>query len=131
MTVRADSKQLDVDPASLADLIFVSQAFLSQPGSLAGREVNVFFRDVDVLEEVLAHEGPVALRVVRCEVAIFIEVECAYRGEIHTAFTVGEAQLLVDAERGGAGGESYDKIRLALEGAQDLFRRESPDGNRN
>ena len=63
----ADAQELNIDPAGRRDLLFVPLAevvALARRGNRAVRNVNVRRIDVDVVEQMLAHEAHVALQLV-------------------------------------------------------------------
>ena len=58
------------------------------------------------------HEIAVALGMVSCKAAVFIQVERADLGKIQLALLVPLGKLLVCADRGRTGGEAEDGILL-------------------
>ena len=67
--------------------------------------------DVDVVEEVLAHEAVVALQLVRLHREVFVEVERDDVLEREALLLVQADQLVVDARRRRAGGQAEDALR--------------------
>ena len=60
-----DAQQLEIEPATVLNLLVVAQAvgldILTCYGSV--RDVDVFLRDIDVIEEVFVHKVPITLQV--------------------------------------------------------------------
>jgi hypothetical protein len=77
VTRPADAEDLKIEPAEIANLALIRRAevedFLAWQRAIG--DVPVLARDVDVIEEVLAHEPHVALQLVRLHRVVFVEVE--------------------------------------------------------
>ena len=73
----ADAQDLHVDAARLGDLLLVPAAVVVHllDRQRAVGHVPVARRDVDVVEQVLAHEADVALQLVRLHRVVLVEVE--------------------------------------------------------
>src|SRR5439155_979403 len=79
---------------------------LAEGGVVAGRprgNVDVVPGDVHVPEEVLVHEVVVALRMIRGQADVFVEVERRHAGEVDLPRLVQPHQLLIEAEWRGLG----------------------------
>jgi hypothetical protein len=105
-----DAEELEVDPAGRADGGLVAlgrrRDLLARPGPVG--DVGVGGRDVDVVEEVLLHEAPVAVEARRRHRVVLVEVEGHDAREAEALLAVEPDELAVDADRGGAGGEPQD-----------------------
>jgi hypothetical protein len=62
-TIRAHSGQEQVNSTEALDLLLVRVALGFEVGSIAVEDVDIFFRDVNVVEEILTHERVVGLRM--------------------------------------------------------------------
>lgn len=75
VAVLADAGEEEVDAAGAPDLGLVLDALGLEVGGVAVEDVDAGRADVDVLEEVLPHEGVVALRVVPGDADVLVHVE--------------------------------------------------------
>ena len=108
----ADAQELNVDAARLGDLLFVPAAVVVHllDRQRAIGHVPVAGRDVDQVEQVLAHEADVALQLVRLHRVVFVEVERDDVRERQPFFAVQPHQLVVDADRRAAGRQAQHAI---------------------
>jgi hypothetical protein len=109
-----DAEDLEVDAAGGRDHRLVGGAVRVDLGlrHRARGQVGACGVDVHVVEEVGAHEAPVALRVVRRDRVIFVEVEGRDVGEAETRLAMEPHQLGIEADRRGAGGQAEDHTAL-------------------
>ena len=82
--------------------------------------MDLMFRDVDSVEEVLAHEVVIADRVVVRQADVLVQVERAHPGEIHPLRLTRLDQALVDPDRCRARGQAEHQVGLAIERREDL-----------
>src|SRR5262249_10411599 len=106
----ADAQDLQVDAAGPPDQLLVADAVVLD---VAGRhgpvgDVDVLRRDVDVVEEGLAHPAVVAVRVVRLHRVVFVEVESEDAREVEPGLLVQADQFAVQPHGGRAGGQAQD-----------------------
>ncbi len=111
VSVLAHASQEEVDAAAFGDARLVVGALFRQVFGIAVEQVRVFGTDVHVREEVLAHEGVVALGVLLGQADVFVHVERHDVGERHLAGTVEQDQLPVGFERGRARGQPQHEGR--------------------
>ncbi len=106
----ADAENLKVDAADGVDFVFVGFAVGEDliRGDGARGDVDVFGGDVDVVEELLAHEAGVAFGVVGGEAVVFVEVEGDDVLEAEFFLAVEADEFAVEGDGGGAGGEAED-----------------------
>jgi len=121
VAVSADAEQLDVDPATVTDLLLELAAPLGQIRTVGRREVDVVVRHVDAVEQVLAHEVAVALRMVGGQAEILVEVERPDPAEVD-AVSMRADHALVDLDRCRPGREPEHEIGFLGERAQDPSR---------
>ncbi len=117
----ADAEDQEVDAAGLLDLVLVRHAVrLHVLGrDVAAGDVDVLLADVDVVEEVLAHEPVVALQAVRRHRVVLVEVERDDVREVEPVVAVEADEAAVDADRRRAGREAEHELlpeRAALDG---------------
>jgi len=109
MTVGADAAEEKLDATKALDLIFVALTLGDQVRSIGVRDVDILSGDVDEVEEVLVHEGPVTLGVVLGEADVLVHVEGDDVLEGDGAFAVVLDEFLVGFDGGAAGGEAEDE----------------------
>ena len=113
----ADAEDLEIDAAGFGNHRLVSGAVRIDFVLVhrAGGQVAACGIKVHPVEEVGAHETPVALRVLRRQRVIFVQVEGRDVGEAQFFLAMQAGQLGVEADRGGAGGEAqHDSALLGL-----------------
>ena len=90
----ADTQKLEIQAAVRLDLHVVVGTVLFQfvQRHIAVRDVDVFGQDVDMVEQMLVHEGPVALGIVAGQAVVLVQVERYHPGK-------GQAFLLVHADQ--------------------------------
>ena len=128
MAVFADTAQEEVDAACGDDLTLVLLALLLQIGGVAVEDVDVRGRHVDMVEEMLAHEGVIAFRVIFGDAHVFVHVERNDVAERHLARLIKAHQFLVGLHGRRAGGQSqYERTvgpgRLLLDPRDDVTGR--------
>ena len=110
----ADAEHLQVDAAGAANLLLVVRAIafgvFCSDGPVGN--MDVFGLDVYLVEKGLAHPAVIAVRIVRRQTEVLIEVEGNHPREIETVLPVHSDQLAVHSNWSRAGGESQDR-RLA------------------
>ncbi len=99
MAVGAYAAKEKVDAAIGFDFCFISGTFCSGVFSVAIENVDVFCRNIDVVKEILVHEGMIALLMVAGNAYIFVHVECHYILERYFALLVEFYQTAVHAQR--------------------------------
>jgi hypothetical protein len=104
----ADAEDLHVEATGGADLFLVGPAPREnlRPGHGAVGDVDVGGRDVEVVEELLVHEPPVALGVRARQAVVFVEIEGHDVFEAQLLLAVQPDELAVETHRGGAGGQA-------------------------
>ena len=106
MTVITNAEQLQIRVTGGSDDLVVLGAGSGGIGVGAIGHVRVIQIDVDVIEEVLAHEVVIALGIIVRKAAILVQVIGADLGEVNIALLVPIGELLVGANRSGAGGKT-------------------------
>ena len=114
MAVNAGAAEEQVDAAVGGDLRLVAGAFGFQIGRHAVENVHVLFRDVDVVEEVVMHEEPVALMMGLRQADVFVHVERHDVLEADLSGLVVFDEARIDAEGGGTGREAENERLVAL-----------------
>lgn len=109
MAVRTYATHKEIDSACLGDHLLVMVALGLQVGGVAVEDMDVLFLDVDVVEEVIPHEAVVALGMIDGKAYIFVHIEGHYILKREDSFLIELYQVLVEAERGAAGGTSQNK----------------------
>lgn len=116
VAVGTDAAEEELDASVALDLGFVVGALLEKIGSVSVQDVNILrtmgdgnrngLRNIDVLEEILVHEGVVALGVVHGEVHVLVHVEGHDVLERNATVLVRLNKSLVNANRRGSGGQT-------------------------
>ena len=112
VTVVANAEQLQIRVTGGSDDLVVLGAGSGGIGVGAIGHVRVVQIDIDVIEEVLAHKVVIALGIVVRKTTILIQVIGADLGEVNVTLLVPSSELLVGANRGGAGGKTQHAIGL-------------------
>lgn len=78
MAGSADSKQLKIEPTGISDGFFVvlTMSVNIRGGDRSRGDVDIFLCNIDVIEKLLVHKVPVALRMVGLQAAVFVKVKC-------------------------------------------------------
>ena len=100
MSAAPDPEQLDVDAARLADVALEIEAMGLHCvlGQVAPGDVALPRRDVDVVEEVLAHVAVVAVNAPGPHGEVLVKVEGRHVGEVEPLVAVKTNQLPVHAD---------------------------------
>ena len=114
VAVNTGAAEEQVDATVGSDLRFVTCAFGFQISRHTVKNVHVLFRDVDVVEEIVMHEEPVALMMGLRQADVFVHVERHDVLEADFSGLVVFDEALIDAERGGAGREAENERLVAL-----------------
>ena len=113
MTVGTDTTDEEIDASGFFNHLFVVRTFCFEVFSVSVEDVNVFFRAVNVVEEVGRHEGVIAFGVRLGQSHVFVHVESEHVLEAHASFLVGFHQCFIHSDGGGAGGETQHKRFLS------------------
>ena len=103
MAVRTDAAHEQVDAAGSEDGLLVVLALGLQVLGIAVEDMDIFLLDVNMAEEVVPHEGVVALGVLLREIDVLVHVEGDDVLERHLAGLVQGYQLPVHAQGRAAG----------------------------
>ena len=112
MTIGADAQQLQVDAAQLVDDTVVTGTLGGSVQIGAVRQVGLCRVDVDLAEQVLIHEIPVALGMLFGQAAVLVQIDGGDLREIEVALVVPLHQLGVGAHRGAAGRQTQHTVRF-------------------
>ena len=94
------------------DLLVVGRRIADvDPGGYPGAG----FIDVDMIEQVVIHEVPIALIVGTVQADVLVQVEAGSVFERNLPRLVEPDQLRIETERSGAGGTAQDGVGLALQ----------------
>ena len=102
MTVRADATEEEVDAAGLADNLLIGCALSCEILGVAVENMDILFGTVDIIEEILAHETVIALRMLLRKANILVHVECDDMFERYASLLAGFGEVGVHADRGRA-----------------------------
>ena len=112
MAVQTHAEQLQVNAACRLDGCIVAFALPLGVKLSAVRQVDALCRDIHRPEKVLVHEIVVALVVIRCQTAVFVQIEGRAAAEIHITFVIPFDQLIVNTDRRRTGRQTEHGIRL-------------------
>ena len=112
VTVVTDAEQLQIRVTGSSDDFVVLRAGSGSVGIGTIGHMRVVQVDVNVIEEVLTHKVVVALGIVVRKATILVEVVGADLGKVDVTLLVPCGELLVGANRGGAGGKTQHAIGL-------------------
>ena len=127
MPIRADASEEKVYTSCLLDRSFVGSTFGFEVWSITVEDVDVLPLDVDMIEEVLPHEGMVALGVIFGDADILVHVERDDMLEGHTPGLIGCHQSSIHAHRRRTRRQTEDERLLSsrlgrLDLADDVVR---------
>jgi hypothetical protein len=110
---------LQVDTAGVADGLFVGRAVtVVLAFDRAIGDVDVLLSDIDVGEEMFAHEIVEALRVRGGQAEVFVEIEGDDTRKVEALFAVEAGEFLVHADGGAAGGEAEADGGISADGVR-------------
>ena len=109
MAVFADSAEEEVDAARLLDGPLVCQAFGPEVGSVAVEDMDVLPGLVYAREQVLEHEGMVALGMALGKADILVHVEGDDVLEGNLACGAHACKLVIGTYGGGTGGKAQNE----------------------
>lgn len=108
MRIITSDKQLDAPRGS--DLLFKGVTLSLQVSCIPIQNVGVFWADVNVLEEVVPHEGMVTLRVVSRKAHVLIHVESLHIFEGQVSILTVLNELLVATNWGAPSRKSQGEV---------------------
>ena len=108
-SIGSDTREEELDPAVLLDLVLVPPALDGEVSCIAVEQVGILRLDVNVAEEVVPHEGVVALGVIARQLAVLVHVERHHVLEGHLAGLELSHQHLVCEDRRGASWQAEDE----------------------
>ena len=114
VAVDADAAQEQVDAAVRSDLRLIVRALCFQILCKSIQDIDVLLRNIDMIKEIIMHEVPVALVVLFGKSYILVHVEGNDVLEGNLACLIHSYQLIVDADRGGAGGKAQNERSVFL-----------------
>ena len=109
MSVDSDAAHEEVYSPGLGDLVLIIHALFHGVLSHAVQHVDVVRGNVDVVEEIVVHEIPVALFVLTRQSHVFVHVERDNIAEGHLARLVHLNEFLIDADRRGSCGKAQNE----------------------
>ena len=114
VAIHTGTAQEQVDAAVGSDLVLVALALSLQVSSHAVEDVDILSGDIDVVEEVVVHEVPVALVMLAGQTNVLVHIEGYHILEGDLAGLILLDQALVNTQRRGTGGQTQDEGTLFL-----------------
>jgi len=114
MSVNTASTQEQVDSAVRCDFILISLALSLKIGSHTVEYVHILCRNVDMVEEIVMHEVPVALVVLSGQTYIFVHIEGNNVLEGNLARLIHFDESLIYTQRRRTGGQTQYKGAVFL-----------------
>src|SRR4029077_10352903 len=106
MAITPNTKNLQVDAAGHPNLLFVRRTILFVVAlNHSIGNVSSCRGDVDVAEKILAHKKVKALRMIRCDAEVLIEIKGSDMREVERLLAIETNDFDVHSEGGAAGGE--------------------------
>ena len=99
VSVQAHAEQLQVNAARRLNGCIVALALPLGVKLRAVRQIDALCRHIHRVEEVFVHEIVIALVVIGCQAAIFVQIEGRAAAEVHITLVIPFNQLLVNADR--------------------------------
>ena len=108
----ADAEDLQIDPTGSPDrlLVLLTGGKHVLPGERSIGDVDRLGGDVEMIEEMLAHEAVVALQRAPIHRPVFVEIKGHNAAERDPFLAMEADQLVVDADRRAPGGEAEDGL---------------------
>src|SRR5688572_13917891 len=122
VSVRADAKQLQIDPARRIDFRLVALALGVQIAGRSVQEVNARRLEIDVAEQMLVHEPPEASGVICGYACELIEVEGPRAGEVDVARAMHPPQFGIGRYGTLPRRQAEHQVRLVFQRVSDAFR---------
>ena len=98
VSVQAHAEQLQVNAARRLNGCIVALTLPLGIELCAVRQIDALCRHIHRVEEVFVHEIVIALVVIGCQAAIFVQIEGRAAAEIHITLVIPFNQLLVNAD---------------------------------
>lgn len=114
----AECARYEREIAGAGDLALVARALGVEVGGVAVRDVRVRAVDVDVIEQLLRHERPIAARMVRCDPGVFIEVEGDHFAEAVILARALRDHALIHRHRRASGRQAENGARVFADRAE-------------
>ena len=130
VAIRSEAEKLHVDTAGAGDRVLVARALARRIRRHPVQHMNAAGRQVDVIEQVPAHERVIAAPVVRRDADELVEVERGRPAEIDPAGAKQPHELAIQRNRRAAGREPEDDRRIGSERARDVGGERSGDRRR-
>ena len=112
MAVVSKAQQLKVNAAVSFNHFLIPGALFIAVRLCSVRDIGILHVNINVLEKVVIHEIVVTLVIIPCQAPVFIQVHAPCLRKIQVALVVPFNQLLVGADRGGAGCQSKYAVRF-------------------
>ena len=112
VSVQTHAEQLQVNAARRLDGRIVALALPLGVKLRAVRQIDALCRHIHRVEEVFVHEIVIALFVIGCQAAVFVQIEGRAAAEIHITLVIPFNQLLVNANRRRTGRQTEYGIRF-------------------
>ena len=112
VAVVTDAQQLQIHAAQIADDAVIVAALHRSVQLQAIGHVGVSGIDIDVIEEIGAHEVDVALVVGRAQTNILVKIHGANLGEVQIALFIPLDQLLISADGRASGSQAQHAVGL-------------------
>src|SRR5262245_61935776 len=97
--VHAEAEDLQIDSAGAGNRVFVTHALGLRIRRSPVQKIDAPGGDVDAIEQMPAHEGVVAARILRCDAPEFVEVERRRLTKIDEAFSVQSSEFSIEWDR--------------------------------
>ena len=114
VAVHAAAAQEQINAAVGSDLVLITLALGFQILGHAVENVHIFGRNVDMVEEIIMHEVPVALVMLSGQANILVHVEGDHVLEGHFPGLVHLDQALIDTQRRRTGRQTQNKGTVFL-----------------
>lgn len=112
VAVGSQTENLNVDPADSRDRALVAPALSLDVAGTAVERVCSSPGDVDVIEQMRAHEAVIAGGILTAQPEELVEIERRHACEIDVVCRVQPDQVVVEQRGGPAGGKPEYSIRL-------------------
>src|SRR5688500_13305057 len=122
VAVASDPEKLKIDARGSLNRRLIAVAFGVQIFGRSVEKMNVRWRKVDGVEQMVIHERPEASGVRWCDAGEFVEVEGDGAGKVDLASRVQPPQLGVGGDRTTAGGQPQNESGLLCERRCDALR---------
>ena len=106
MSIAANTQELEIEASSIFYFLIISRAGSINPESFTIGNVGIFFLYIDLGQKMFIHEISIALRMVRIQTDILVQIESADFRKVETFFFIHTHEFVICCHRGRTGSQA-------------------------